>query len=681
VDGEQVVMAPRQNQRPASAAGAPVGVNYLFEDSVAILPIAVGFKPSKGSLFPLLEAFTEYHPPNASIMTQSLKPYNSKIYSELDSAMKFCNIDMRLAANTVSQLSSPGINAYSDVFKNIQAIEDAISASITSFTVAAAGKGEEEMHIVKNAQFHREDVFNYFAGTVTENSTEMRKSLMSNFERTEDVMADIFQEGTWKVSDWDGMDQFNSFWDNIIVDPKDKVAVRTKFTNNLYSQEEKRVFMILHIMQLNKEFYQAVYAKMNLGTFISSCESSIVIPVDSKYTDKTNERNKNLNIVLWNMLIERFEMLNSFVNTYFGLICNTRQSHIPLVQQFMYYAIYSCFSPIFNIYKTVVAVSGNTLTARENDMNRCKEIISGLATSFNVAYPAFFTTKLPSKIISLSTEERLANKNLILNSVSLKDWDGALLEKKIDSANFLIVIISNAFKESFVSCEHVKIPNVFVNDGRNFKVLNVYRPRESTVMDVVTAMRTSLDVGDKAKIFGKTVAYYQIFHNAAAYGYFHFKDFQLESMLKYFALTHHPLSLDSGSAMKSGGSVYTPENKATFKAAAPKAMKVSFPAKGWDSYAKLASGRRGVSGSLPALAAVSTALDHIFIKLVPKPNFKPETLTVTRPQSAPAARAATKQIPKKKASTTPKAKCNCNCFKKKPSNKKAGPRKKQPKKI
>ena len=661
-------------KRPASATGAPVGVIYSFEDSVAILPIAVGFKPSRGSLFPLLEAFTEYHPPNASILTQCLKPYNSKIYSELDSAMKFCNIDMRQAASTKSTVATEvSVNAYSEVFKKIQEIEDAISKSITDFSIAAVGGSNDTCYIVKNAQFHREDVFNYFSGTLSGDSTEMRKSLMSNFSRTGKVMEAIFPEGSWKVSDWDGIDQFNSFWDKVIVNstPENK----TKFTSTLYSQEEKRVQSILHIMQLNKEFYNTVYAKTNSPAFMTDCEKLIKINTDAKSNDKTNERNKNMNIVLWNMLIERFEMLNSFVNTYFGLVCNTKQSHIPVVRQFMYYAIYSCFSPIFNIYSTVVVGDdGRALTNKENDMNRCKEFISSLTKNFAAAYVSFFKTKLPSKITNLSKEERIANKNLILNSIALKDWDGTLLEQKPDSANFLHVIISTAFKESFLSCEHVKIPNSFVKDGRNFKVLNVYRSKDPVVIDVVSAMRSTLGVGTDATTFAKTVAYYQIFHNAAAYGYFHFKDFQLDSMFKYFSLTYHPLALDFANS----GSKYKATDKTeAYKADSKKAMRVVYPANGWDSYSKTATGRKS-SGKFPNLAAVAAALTPIFLSLAPKPNFKPETLTVTppRPQSAPAARAATKQTPKKNASTTPKAK-QPN-FKKTP--KKAAPRKKQPKK-
>ena len=60
-------------KRPASATGAPVGVIYSFEDSVAILPIAVGFKSSMGSLFPLLEAFTEYHPQHSDPVFEALQ--------------------------------------------------------------------------------------------------------------------------------------------------------------------------------------------------------------------------------------------------------------------------------------------------------------------------------------------------------------------------------------------------------------------------------------------------------------------------------------------------------------------------------------------------------------------------------------------------------------------------------
>ena len=631
-------MVKQTQKRPASAGPRP-GVKYLFTDSVAILPLAVGFKPAAGSLFPLLEPFTEYKSPRASILTQTWRPYNHDVYSELDAAIKFCKLTMRKAVESkpfsVGKIDSYDTsNAYVMVLDAIQGVETQIFESIKKLGLAPTAGGvpdNDSELLVKNATTHRMNVIDFFSGTYQARTEIMRKALLGNYNKTYKVMEKVFPTHSWKIGNWDGIEQFNDFWAKFGASRSDPNGVILE--GQLKAQELRQVHMILHIMNLNKELYAAVKTELIKATFVTDIETEISIHAYATAEQKKFDMNKELNEFLWNLLIERFEMLNSFVNSYFALVCNTRQCHFKMVEKFMKFAIHSCMEPIFRVNLATIAQDGK-LTEYENEMNRCRETMGSMSTAFKTCSAAFIDTKVKAKLGPLSPAEETVNRNNVLNSLAadLDRWDGRLMEEKVDSEDLLCVSIANAFKDSFSSCETITLSAKVKQNGRNFKVLNVIRTKDSEQQFKLTRLaRVALKVTDQAAVFAETVAYYQIFCNTTAFGFFHFKEFNLTYLFKYFSEASHPLFLNKPIGL---------DVKTAALANQSKLMSISPAKTGWNNYGKQrkfgtnAAGTAVSGGYYTSLEQLKTGtyLTHIFEKMVPIPSFKPET--PPRPQSA-----------------------------------------------
>lgn len=657
--------AKNSSDSAAQPMGVISGTKISFNDSVALVPLVVGFKPSSSRLFPLLEPFTEFKSPNASVLDQCWKPYNSAVYSDVQAAMKLCGVDMLTAISneyaSVDKKDDPNSatnkTALAKVFSKIAEIESKI--------IALMGNSDHKEMIKKNAKAHREDILNFFSGIYSDDVVPLREIMQKDAQKTFSTMQRYFKATAWNYTNWNGVDDFNQFWNEKVVKRDSKLGDR------LMSQEGRLVDMFDHILNLNSEFYKNVQASINKNNLLDECRKLKVIANDAKKIENDNKVNSAIKDYFWALLVERFEMLNSMVSTYFALICNTRKLHNAIVERFMGYAIHACVSPIFSCKVQVESDSSGPLKERDQKINGCLTFYKNIDSSFNSCIGTFFDSSIQTTMVKdLNQTERSENRMNVSESMDKKSGDVDLIEKK-SSELCLFLKIKKIFEEMFRGCENKKTSDFLSNNTKkSISNLRVVRdvPGANIKSSIFKGIRTTvINLDTQAQTLAKTIAYYKIYYNVPAFGFFHFKDFDKNTLIKQWQLTENPL------IMTQSLSAIAENARAARTTSTTGVLAVELPVKGWNDFTKTKGTgdryeyTRAISDKISKIDTLKSTLSTIFTKMELRDDFSADK--GPKPQKNPSARPKSASRTKKAATSGKKTNQSKKDTKKNPSKK------------
>jgi hypothetical protein len=416
-------------------------------------------------------------------------------------------------------------------------------------------------------------------------------------------------------------------------------------TEIIKTQEQMQVDSIIHILQLVDELYDKVHTKVNdnkLNTTIKSAYETKVraIQNDPRKTRMEESIKRHTDEFLWKMLIERFEMLNSVVNTYFALICNTRKAHNSIVKKFMKYAIRSCVWPIFRCKEPIKEESIGS--DADTKINNCLDFYKKASASFEKNMDVFFSdTNTANFLKKVSESEHSENRNAVSESIGKFGPDNfQLIDKKQDSSS-LLKNIENSFDTIFKGCGIHELTGIASKENKD--TLKVVRDEsgENLKAQVFKIIKGVISHEKDARTVAKVIAYYKIFYNSAAFGFFHFKNFDKNTLIKYCQMAHNPLFTDFGSDGMAGEIKTGIINNY---------QKVKYPSKGWNGYEKQNQTREGKSRrkytfqftSFKDISSVQTLLTPVLENLELRSDYSSvKHRTTQRPKSAPPPRTKT----------------------------------------
>ena len=197
-------------------------VKYSFGDAIAIMPLTVGWKPTSSRDLMFLDHLLQYMPPNANVLTQSWRPYNAKVYSEIKAAMDLCktsplrgirsgvvassgtNDSVSSSSSVLSRgaAAAEGLTRTSlaAVFERVKEIETKISLSVTS----------NRETIIANATTSRKDILGMLS--VAAGDGIPKKIITGNSSKVIDFIQKYFDLPYWNREQFNGLDKFDSFW-------------------------------------------------------------------------------------------------------------------------------------------------------------------------------------------------------------------------------------------------------------------------------------------------------------------------------------------------------------------------------------------------------------------------------------------------------------------------------------
>ena len=337
-------------------------VTYKAGDAVAIMPLLVGLKLDGNNALGLTEPLFRYKPPRADISQQSwkLQQSNANTLALARKAMKIAVTGVRYAQTKINTYGYKGAdgargnttisNSYVAVLGKIQEIEDLIKAKLEVVKVRTA--------ILKNAQDMREDTAAIVGLQIRkqlEPETETARAavllhLVANGQAVEKRLSDVFSVSVCDSGGFSGARSFDSFWTGAIV----PTSLPASFGTAVQGQEAIELDKFISILTMYSTLYASVMGKLSTAKFQTDIHAAFTttkgVPDDAnkdKIMDRVDEK---IDAYLWNVLIERFEILDSIVSTFFSYIGSTRNSHSTIVQKFMPNAILFCLSPLFKCY-------------------------------------------------------------------------------------------------------------------------------------------------------------------------------------------------------------------------------------------------------------------------------------------------------------------------------------------
>ena len=641
-------------------------VTYSFGDAVALMPLAVGWKPTDSDYLDFFDHFIEYKSPRASLLKQAWEPYNSKVYNEVYAAMSLCRTGPLYALKTSVDSSKPvqggaaadksKTTALKGVFDKVQEIEDLINTCLSN--------ASNKTKITKNAENIRFDALSQLR--VAAGDEAAKKIIVKNSHDIIKKMQLYFQLNYWNRESWNGLELFDDFFDKLNKGDAD-------IPKKLGIQEENQYVLLKKILALYKKYYGDVTGNLteaNINTAKGNyCAKKWGVgqtepPSNGQKEDTNKKIDKHINKFLWIMLIERLEVLNSIVSSFFSMVCCTRKKHASIVEKFMTYAIYYCVSPIFNCVENVKTVEVSKLSKEDTDRDTCLLFFKQYSSSFSGALTSFFGTEIDGKISALNSSERTNNATEL--SKKIQSPEKGFAEEKDHTS--LFYVIESFFKSKFSRFETSKL-SIQSGGKERFNVLTVYRDPTDDKTEIFSIMKSQFDSDKTAEKLAKIIAYSKIYFNTVAYGTFHKKKYELNSFKKYLSVTSNPLI--AGQTFQKTYDGRKGETDAEFKKTRKEnndtnIRRVMDPSETW------------IAESQSDLTSLSTALKDIFDNLKLKEDFTPIAL----PKSTPRPKSASPNAQQKAKTAARPASAGGNAKKgesKSPIQKKQTPKKKDTK--
>ena len=557
-------------------------IKYDASDAVALMPLLVGFKPAgRNNDLGIIDPLCTYRPPNADVMRQSWKLHNIETINAVAAAMRKCGTSCLFALNYTNASNTlrtpvpirPGLNTaeikernnYMAVLGRIDKIEGLITKVLTDATT--------KNMIAKNAATLRSGTISALQGKLKMADSEYTQKIMKEFIKqnsldTERQMRQLFDLPNPDSRPWAGLCIFDDFWKNVIESPT--ASTNASFTTNATAQEVAEIDSFVAIIKLHKKISE---------TFTNSIQSEFQKKVQTKYLNRVYDENipentkvdadranvnRYLNKYLWNVILERLEILDSTVSTYFSQICATRNVHVPLVMKFMQHAIFHCVAPLFSCI-TKPVIQADSL----NNKKVVKDILDALkdhSDAFKLFLEAVFSTTsggggMTAKITELSgPESRLLQTHIydrLLHTTSTEKV--LMLGPRVDikERTPIYVEIEKLIEKKLATVPEINmktyIPNI---ESSTPALLSIYRTTDIKY-NPVTAIRDVVGNRDAITDIAKQIAYIRLYLDSVAYGVFHYEKYDEDSLKLYMTATNNPLSISTGEAAKDKANIDT----------------------------------------------------------------------------------------------------------------------------
>ncbi len=526
---------------------ASQAITYKAGDAVAFMPLLVGLKLDGNNDLGLTEPLFRYKPPNADIFQQSWKVQQSNAITLAwaRKAMKIAGasaVHAQTKENTHEYKGIDGIrvkdsisNSYVAVLGKIQEIENRIKAKLEDSKVRTA--------ILKNAQDMRED-------TATVVGLQIRKQLelgtahaealvhlLENGKAVERRLSNVFSVSVSDSGGFSGARSFESFWAGTI-EPN---VLPPAFGTEVQNQEQIELDKFRSILTMYSKLYAGVLPKLSSKTFQTSIRTAFIaaksVP-DDAHRDRIMKRvEEKIDEYLWNVLIERFEILDSIVSTFFSYIGSTRNSHSTIVQKFMPNAILFCISPLFKYF-----------IPSEKAPRAICSFFNDHSAAFRATLKTMFDTGLTVEALSTDCRHDMRSQldaKLLVGKKFITD--GHYNDDKNNNFKQLSVFIGGCLTGQGNKINELRdlCTEKGVSDLKLQNEISVNRATgdDLIVLNAIRALTKDSDI--VAEQVAKRIVYSSLLRNSNAYFKFHYKVYNYDSRpeISYFKAAKSPLGL------------------------------------------------------------------------------------------------------------------------------------------
>ena len=538
---------------------------YKAGDAVAFWPLLGGFKPAGSSDLGLIEPLCGYRPPQADVLRQSWKLHNTEVLDVAMAAMAVCATNPLFAQRKVntktykkagarSATPTDLSNSYAAVLGRVGDIEGMIATAIST---------ENKTQIASNAKDLREDVISTLKAKQSLVGTLTALSVASSFVKdncvaTDKQMSSIFDVSGDGFEAWGGSFVLSEFWKTVISEPLEKRAV--EYSNLLAAQELNEITRFADLIPTYQAAYASLITELAKPAFSGSVHSAYFVlenGADGLEENTNAKRNKAgadkmINEYLWNVLVERFEILDSIVGTFFSMVSSTRNVHLPLVQRFMSGAILYCLVPMF--------------TCVDNPRGPARVVLDFFSThntKFKSALTAMFSG---FRVPALTSQCRAEMKRHLFDRI-VHPSDGKMVmlgpraEDSEKTSNYQALAASvDGSLVSIADIKHLKtlIPQK-VSGQHRLLLIDRTPGRRLNLLKAIRA--TTVAANTEAEKAAKGIAYRALFTNGIAYAKLHYSQYEVNARPEtaYFTATSNPLSIVAAAA--AGSSPPTASNQ------------------------------------------------------------------------------------------------------------------------
>jgi hypothetical protein len=534
-------------------------ITYKAGDAVAFMPLLVGLKLDGNNDLGLIEPLFRYNPPRASVINQSWKLHHADTLAMVRKAMQLAHTTPLFAQREVNK------HLYRDDTTGKRHTDE---ARISNSYVAVLGKVREiEALIAKKIQVPEVNKM------ILANAQKMRmdsvvtiryKSKMTKEERARGSVSEFLQEKAKVIEkqmssvfdvpgtgfgEWYANRAFDNFWTGYIASDANDEG----YESEVVLQEGDEVTKFLKIIDMYKTLYTALETRLVSKNFrttvhVAYFKANEGVANDSHKDATEKVVDKMIDEYLWNVLLERFEILDSIVCTFFSLIGSTRNAPLNMVNKFMPNAILFCLSSVFKC-----------VTPTEKIPTEICTFFSRYSMAFRSSLDTLFGTEL--KPIALTDDCRLKMRTKLDHR--LFEAKNTLIPQNDtdeDTNNFKQIMVFlntclGAVKSATTELKELVTASVDKKNKLNQQnVISVHRKpgKESILLKAIHEYTAASDT--LAITAAKTIVYLSLFTNSSAYAKFHYKkhDYSSQPEIAYFTSTHNPLGLHNKATPKPG---------------------------------------------------------------------------------------------------------------------------------
>ena len=531
---------------------------YKASDAVALMPLLVGFKPAgRNNDLGITDPLCTYRPPSADVLRQSWKLHNTETLDAVAAAMDTCGTNCLFALNCSStgrKYTKSGANTKSEISNHYIAVLGRID-KIEKHITDVLKKSKDR--VAGNTTLLRADTIGAFKSKLGMSDIEGAKHTMKDFIKqnsnvTETQMRKIFDIPNPDSRPWAGLSVFDSLWTTVVTS-----ATLAPYEAITIEQEKKEIRAFTKIIELQKSMYTAFTAKItNPSEFQTLVQNKYLkslygesIPNNTKVEGDRIRANTFLNKYLWNVILERFEILDSTVSTFFSLICATRNIHVPLVRRFMQHAIFYCTEPL------LACVTKPVLQTDTSSKAKSVKDILGIFNEHSDAFLLFLTSmfsieessvSIYSNITALTPTERRSISTHIYDRLLHRSGNKVImLGPRVDNNERtpIYTAIEKLIDKKMETVPMVKMQTYIPTIKKTTPAfLTIFRTPEGTPYPV-TAIREALEMDKTLSETVKQIAYIRIYLDSTAYGVFHYEEDNASALKTYMSASHNPLSL------------------------------------------------------------------------------------------------------------------------------------------
>ena len=538
-------------------------IKYTIDDAVAFMPLLVGFRPIKSDYIGLTEPLCAHRSPSADILKREWKLHNTATLDMVRSAMAICKTTPLFALGKSSKKTFTGssgvenTNYFLTVLGRIAKIEKSMKTFLN--------ETEIKKTIVKNVLPTRTDFIELLPKKIGMVTDDEAKSLLLDYFKKGNVsnasqMDKIFKLTSSSSDLWNGLGLFDGFWDKAVnFKPTAGTTAKNPYNDLASTQETSAIDVFIKTIDIYKDAYTALGTKLKIRGFESTVVAAYTtkkfpgVAPETAVDTSAAEVKKVINEYLWNVLLERFEIMDSIVSTFFSLICNSKSLHKKMVQDFMSLAIINCTQSLFSC---VIPPADGT----KDDMH-CKDIIRKFE-QVHTAFKAMMESILPS---THTIKEGLGLKLQTVESAdAIKSIRNGLYERILKSKDKTIVLLSppsadspkpkvfteierylnQQFESLLGSSKAILAPKEIRHSGSVIKA----HGNNDDKMKVLKAISETIGIDHSS--YAKKIVYLRIYMDSLCYGMFHYASYDdtCHPEKAYFKTMSNPLSQSFGNS-------------------------------------------------------------------------------------------------------------------------------------